>query len=589
MNLIELIREHLEGQPAEQLGQQVNLAPDKARAAVESLWPLQLDALTGRAQTLSGAEQLLDLARSVPGGSVTQLLARPGALGELQKQGAGLSSTLLGSDEGVIADRVAAHVGAPQEAVAGLGKLTLPLILKLLSEHVGGSRLGAAGLGAMLLGLRPQLTALLPAGLSGLIGSVGGSAVNLGKAGLGGVGAAAAGTLAAGGAAASTVAGGLASGTANAARSSVPATPQPVPVQTVPVQPTPVQPQPQRRGAGWLWAIPLALLLLAGGCYLANQNRMAAGSTASGTTENGMAGAGNLAVTDPAAGTTLPAAAFTMRGTGTAGQTLSILDGGTQIGTATVEAGGNWSFEVPAPSQGAHTYEVRGPDAAAPPAQLAVTVGAAGNAATNTTTNSATGTDANTAATTPDTSGAATTGEALAISTPATGGSVPAGAFDLSGTGTAGQEVELFEDGNSIGKVVVGADGNWTLNVPSPAAGQHTYEVRSQGQTASSAVTVGTASADASAAACTQDFSVSLKDGQSVTAPFRFGGQGTGQSYTITVLRGERTVGTKRLPLSADCGWSYSSNPGKGEVTYVVRPGQDASAAPVSTLTLNVQ
>ena len=330
----------------------------------------------------------------------------------------------------------------------------------------------------------------------------------------------------------------------------------------------PPQPEQQRRGAGWLWAIPLALLLLAGGCYLAQQNRAATGSAASGA-----AGAGMLAVTDPAAGTRLPAAAFTMRGTGTAGQTLTILDGGNQLGTSSVGTDGTWSFEVPAPGEGAHNYQVKGPDAAAAPAQLAVTVGAAGSADSGTTNAVTTGAAAG----------------ALSISSPANGSSVPAGAFDLSGAGTAGQEVEVFEDGSSIGKVSVSAEGTWTLNVPSPSPGAHTYQVKGQGQAVSSTLTVQAPSADASAASCSQDFSASLKDGQSVTAPFRFGGQGSGSRYRITVLRGSRVVGSRTVRLGAACGWSYRSNPGQGELTYVVRPGQDASAAPVLTLTLNVQ
>ena len=144
MTLIDTIRKQLEGQHAEQLGGQVSLAPQQARAAVGLLWPLQLDALTSRAQTPQGASQLLDLASKVPDGNVEQLLARPGALGELQAQGAGLGAGLLGGGEQVIAERVAAQIGAVQGEVAGLGKLTLPLILKLISEQASGSHLGAA-------------------------------------------------------------------------------------------------------------------------------------------------------------------------------------------------------------------------------------------------------------------------------------------------------------------------------------------------------------------------------------------------------------------------------------------------------------
>ena len=167
-------------------------------------------------------------------------------------------------------------------------------------------------------------------------------------------------------------------------------------------------------------------------------------------------------------------------------------------------------------------------------------------------------------------------------------GSVPAGTFDLKGSGPAGEELEVFEDGASLGSVRANGSGRWTFNVPSPAAGTHSYEVRGAGGNASATVNVGADTAS-TAASCTQAFTLSLQDGQSVTAPFRFGGQGQSSGYNVTVKRGERTVGTKKLPISRSCGWSYTSNPGKGEITYVVRSGQDLSAAPLQTITLTVQ
>jgi NADH-quinone oxidoreductase subunit N len=65
---------------------------------------------------------------------------------------------------------------------------------------------------------------------------------------------------------------------------------------------------------------------------------------------------------------------------------------------------------------------------------------------------------------------------------------------------------------------------------------------------------------------------------------------GTARSYTVTVKRGDRLIGSKALPLSPACGWSYLSNPGAGEITYEVREtGADATSAPLTTITLNVQ
>ena len=52
--------------------------------------------------------------------------------------------------------------------------------------------------------------------------------------------------------------------------------------------------------------------------------------------------------------------------------------------------------------------------------------------------------------------------------------------------------------------------------------------------------------------------------------------------------RGDRTMGTKDMPLDGACGWSCTSKRGKGTITYEVRPMGDAAAAPLSTVNLTV-
>lgn len=100
--------------------------------------------------------------------------------------------------------------------------------------------------------------------------------------------------------------------------------------------------------------------------------------------------------------------------------------------------------------------------------------------------------------------------------------------------------------------------------------------------------------AEANAGECTKDLSVSLNDGETVTAPFRFGGVGSGKGYTVTVLRNGRQVGRKDIALGAGCTWSYTSDPGgksgvTNTITYEVRPmGQAATDAPAAGLNLNV-
>ena len=551
MELLDFLNSQFSGPVAQRLGAQVGLAPEAARQALNALWPLQLDALTTHAQAPAGAQQLLDLAASVPGGPVGPLLERPGSLDDLERLGRSAAPLLLGGNEALIAGQVATATDATAAGVARLGQLSLPLLLKLLLEYARSNSLGASGLGALLLSLRPRLAAWLPAALAPLLGTFTAPSVTV--------------------------------------RSTAPP-----------------QDDERRRGAGWLWAVPLALLLLAGGCYLATQNR---DSTAQGTATG--EGAGALSVTEPAAGAALSAAAFTMHGQGKAGDQVVIEDAGSQVGSAEVGPDGSWSAQIAAPSSGPHTYQAQ--TTAGETAQLQVTVdgGAAstdagttgstgsGSAASGTATTPGTGTgdtaaDTSNGASTTDSAPTGTTSAAASTSAPtinAPGGNIT-GTFDLGGSGVAGQTITVYEDGADIGTATVDTGGQWTLKVPSPAAGAHEYEVRGEGGQASTRVTVGAASgaaASGSAAACAQDFTLSLQDGQNVSSPFRFGGQGSGSGYNVSVKRGERTVGTKRLPLSAACGWSYASNPGKGEITYVVRPGTDRAATPISTITLNVK
>jgi hypothetical protein len=52
------------------------------------------------------------------------------------------------------------------------------------------------------------------------------------------------------------------------------------------------------------------------------------------------------------------------------------------------------------------------------------------------------------------------------------------------------------------------------------------------------------------------------------------------------VTRGDRKIGTKVMPLDASCGYSYTSKPGKGTVTYAVSPTGSADVASKITITV---
>jgi len=175
----------------------------------------------------------------------------------------------------------------------------------------------------------------------------------------------------------------------------------------------------------------------------------------------------------------------------------------------------------------------------------------------------------------------------LNITEPTSGNKLPAGTFILRGMGSPGQEVEVFEDGASLGTVKVSTDGTWSLAVPSPASGSRTYKAAGGGMEAFTRLSIAEAQGQAQ---CTGAFSLSMQDGSTVNKPFRFGGVGTAPNYTIMIKRQGRVIGTKVVKLDSTCGWSYTSNPGSGSITYEVRQTSAASGStPLSTINLKVR
>lgn len=317
--------------------------------------------------------------------------------------------------------------------------------------------------------------------------------------------------------------------------------------RNLPLQP--VEEEPRRRGLGWLWLLPLLLLALLGGCLLLR------GKGVAGLTLTAPGSAARVSTGEPVS--------FT--GTGRAGETVTVSENGTAVTTTKVGSDGQYSASVPTSSAGTHTYTVSetGTDVTL---NRAVTVAAAA------------------ATPTPAPTAAAGTSNTLAITTPANGGSIPAGIVSLAGTGPASTSLSISEDGTSLGQTQTDASGSWRFEVPGPATGPHTYTA-SDGQgnaTLKLNVTAGTAQTGP----CTETFSLSLKDGQTVKQPFRFGGLGSGKSYTVTVSRGDRKIGSKGLLLDRSCSYSYTSKPGVGRVTYTLRETGQSTIA--RTITLNV-
>lgn len=181
---------------------------------------------------------------------------------------------------------------------------------------------------------------------------------------------------------------------------------------------------------------------------------------------------------------------------------------------------------------------------------------------------------------------------AVAVTSPAAGETVPDTGFTMSGTGAPDTTYQLLEDGVSVGTFASDAGGAWQADVAAPAAGDHVYSVQDDAGTEVLSVPV-TVEATEAAAACSEPLTLSLNDGETVSAPFRFGGVGDASGYQVRVLRGGQEIGTKDITLAPNCTWNYLSQPG-GEagttdaITYEVRSLDDLSGAPLQTINLNV-
>jgi hypothetical protein len=135
---------------------------------------------------------------------------------------------------------------------------------------------------------------------------------------------------------------------------------------------------------------------------------------------------------------------FTLTGTGEAGRQVQLFDGAKQIGSALVDGTGAWSFATASLTDGAHAFTVKETDAA-------------GNVGTSAALN-----------VTVDTAAP----NAPIVNTAIVGSN---GSMDVSGTAEAGAIVRLYDGAKLLGTGTVAANGAWTINIGTPAAGAHAF------------------------------------------------------------------------------------------------------------------
>ncbi|MDH2406088.1 Ig-like domain-containing protein, partial [Bradyrhizobium sp. SSUT18] len=136
---------------------------------------------------------------------------------------------------------------------------------------------------------------------------------------------------------------------------------------------------------------------------------------------------------------------LTLSGTAEAGNKVLVFDGATQVGTATVDASGNWSFATGTLVDGTHAFTGKAVDAAG-------NVGGASGAL-------------NIAVDTVAPNAPVLVSDTLAASNKVA----------VSGTAEAGSTIKLYEGNTLLGTAVTASNGAWSVTTGSLAAGPHAF------------------------------------------------------------------------------------------------------------------
>ena len=159
-----------------------------------------------------------------------------------------------------------------------------------------------------------------------------------------------------------------------------------------------------------------------------------------------------LAIIAPSDGGEVPFGNLTISGTGPVGSTLEVLNDGKLIGVAIVLPDGTWSMLYVPDKPGPLRLAVRpkGESTNSAPARVVVAA--------------------------PPRVPAATTN--LSISVPAEGATLPVGAITISGTGPAGNAIEILNGDQVIGETIIKDDGTWSITYTPAAPGTASLAVR---------------------------------------------------------------------------------------------------------------
>ena len=144
----------LQGQPLEQMAQQLDVSPAQAGSAVSAALPMMLGALAGNAQTAGGAQALLGALQRDHAGGGADLGGLLG--GGLPPMPPGMVGHIFGSQQAQAQNQIGQASGLSSGQAGQLLQMLAPIVMGFLAKQVGSAKLDAGGLGNLLGGLLGQ-------------------------------------------------------------------------------------------------------------------------------------------------------------------------------------------------------------------------------------------------------------------------------------------------------------------------------------------------------------------------------------------------------------------------------------------------
>jgi|GEM_PF-366839 len=309
-------------------------------------------------------------------------------------------------------------------------------------------------------------------------------------------------------------------------------------------------------GPGGTWSLPVATPLGEGPHTVTATATDTSGNTATDTNTFTVDSQTSVSITTPADGAVLDDGVVTYSGTGEPGATVMVVVDGTEVGTVTVPANGNWSVPgISTLGDGPHTVTATATDTS-------------GNTASDTNTFTVdTSTNVN-------------------IVSPADGSTVGDPMVTYSGTAEPGATVTVVVDGTEVGTVTVPANGNWSVpGISTLAEGPHTVTATAEDASGNTATDTNTFTVNTS----TNVSITTPADGSTVSNPVVTYSGTAEPGATVTVTVDGTVVGTVTAEL--DGSWSVpvstTLTDGPHTVSATADDGEGNTATDTNTFTVD--